>query len=195
VQDLDCDFYCLSGHKIYGPMGIGVLYGKEKWLEQLPPYQGGGEMIKQVSIQKTTYADLPFKFEAGMPNVGDAMGLEAAIRFVSYMRLDSIEASECYLLEYATQKLLELGNVRIIGTAKNKASVLSFLLKDIHPYDTGVLLDKMGIAVRTGHHCAQPVMDKLGIPGTVRASFAVYNTTQEIDLMVEALKKITQMFS
>lgn len=195
VQDLDCDFYCLSGHKIYGPMGIGVLYGKEKWLEQLPPYQGGGEMIKQVSIQKTTYADLPFKFEAGTPNVGDAMGLEAAIRFVSYMRLDSIEASECYLLEYATQKLLELGNVRIIGTAKNKASVLSFLLKDIHPYDTGVLLDKMGIAVRTGHHCAQPVMDKLGIPGTVRASFAVYNTTQEIDLMVEALKKITQMFS
>lgn len=195
VQELDCDFYCLSAHKIYGPMGVGVLYGKEKWLEQLPPYQGGGEMIKEVSIARTTYNELPFKFEAGTPNVGDTLGLESAIRFVSYMRLDSIAASEDYLLRYATDKLLEMGNVKIIGTAKHKTSVLSFLLDNIHPYDTGTLLDKMGIAVRTGHHCAQPLMDKLGIPGTVRASFAIYNTTEEIDRMVEGLKKISQMFA
>lgn len=195
VQDLDCDFYCFSGHKVYGPMGVGVLYGKENWLNQMPPYQGGGEMIKEVSFEKTTFNDLPFKFEAGTPNVGDVLGLEAALKFVSYLRHDEISAYEQRLTDYTTQQLSTLEKIRFIGTAQAKTSVVSFVFEDIHPYDTGVILDKMGIAVRTGHHCAQPVMDHFQIPGTVRVSLAVYNSRQEIDQLVEALHKVREMFA
>jgi cysteine desulfurase / selenocysteine lyase len=195
VQDIDCDFYCFSGHKIYGPMGVGVLYGKEDYLNRMPPYQGGGEMIKEVTFEKTTYNDLPFKFEAGTPNVGDVLGMEAAIRFISYLRPDEIATHENRLLKYATEQLLTLDNIRIIGTAPDKTSVISFIFNDIHPYDTGTILDKMGIAVRTGNHCAQPLMDFFKIPGTVRVSLAVYNTRSEIDQLIEALKKIREMFA
>ena len=194
VQKLDCDFYCFSGHKLYGPMGVGVLYGKEDWLNQMPPYQGGGEMIKEVTFKKTTFNELPFKFEAGTPNVGDVLGMESAIKFVSYLRYDEIESYEQKLLDYAVKQLGTLDNIRFIGTAKHKTSVVSFLFDDIHPYDTGTILDKLGIAVRTGHHCAQPVMDHFGVPGTVRASFAIYNSKQEIDQLVDALKKVREMF-
>ena len=194
VQALDCDFYCFSGHKLYGPMGVGVLFGKEEWLEQMPPYQGGGEMIKEVRFTGTTYNELPFKFEAGTPNVGDVLGLEAAIRFVPYLRHDVIADYENQLLQYAMAQLEKLPEIRFIGTAKSKTSVISFLFNDIHPYDTGIILDKLGIAVRTGHHCAQPVMDLFQVPGTVRASLAVYNSRQEIDALVEGLKKVRQMF-
>jgi cysteine desulfurase / selenocysteine lyase len=194
VQELDCDFYCFSGHKIYGPMGVGVLYGKEDWLNQLPPYQGGGEMIKEVTFEKTTYNELPFKFEAGTPNVGDVLGMEAAIRFLSYLRLDEIAIHENELLDYATKRLSELDNIRFIGTAPEKTSVISFVFTDIHPYDTGTILDKLGIALRTGHHCAQPVMDFFGVPGTVRVSFGVYNSKQEIDKLIEGLLTVREMF-
>ncbi len=194
VQELDCDFYCFSGHKIYGPMGVGVLYGKEEWLNQMPPYQGGGEMIKEVTFEKTTFNELPFKFEAGTPNVGDVLGMEAAMRFISYLRMDEIAAHEKDLLQYGMQQLKTLDNIRFIGTAPEKTSVISFIFNDIHPYDTGTILDKLGIAVRTGHHCAQPVMDYFGVPGTVRASFAIYNTRDEIDILVEGLKKVREMF-
>ena len=194
VQELDCDFYCFSGHKIYGPMGVGVLYGKEDWLNQLPPYQGGGEMIKEVTFEKTTYNELPFKFEAGTPNVGDVLGMEAAIRFLSYLRFDEIAGHENELLDYATKRLSELDNIRFIGTAPEKTSVISFIFTDIHPYDTGTILDKMGIALRTGHHCAQPVMDFFGVPGTVRVSFGVYNSKQEIDKLIEGLQTVREMF-
>jgi len=194
VQALDCDFYCFSGHKLYGPMGVGVLYGKEEWLQQMPPYQGGGEMIKEVRFTGTTYNELPFKFEAGTPNVGDVLGLEAALRFVSYLRHDEISAHENQLMQYAAEQLQTLENIRFIGTAEKKTSVISFIFNDIHPYDTGIILDKMGIAVRTGHHCAQPVMDFFEVPGTVRVSFAVYNTRQEIDMLVEGLKKVRTLF-
>ncbi|MFN2395026.1 MAG: cysteine desulfurase [Bacteroidales bacterium] len=194
VQQLDADFYCFSGHKIYGPMGVGVLYGKEEWLNQLPPYQGGGEMIKEVSFEKTTYNELPFKFEAGTPNVGDVLGMEAAIRFLSYLRFDEIAGHETELLEYGTQRLAELDNIRFIGTAPQKTSVISFIFNDIHPYDTGTILDKLGIAVRTGHHCAQPVMDFFEVPGTVRVSFGVYNSKQEIDKLIEGLGTVREMF-
>jgi cysteine desulfurase/selenocysteine lyase len=195
VKDIGCDFYCFSGHKLYGPMGVGVLYGKEEWLNQMPPYQGGGEMIKEVTFKKTTYNELPFKFEAGTPNVGDVLGLEAAIRFVSYLRLDEIAAHEQRLLNYATSQLQTLENIKIIGTAPEKTSVISFIFTDIHPYDTGTILDKMGIAVRTGHHCAQPTMDFFGIPGTIRVSLAVYNSRAEIDQLIIALKKVREMFA
>ncbi|MFP4288996.1 MAG: cysteine desulfurase [Bacteroidales bacterium] len=195
VQDIDCDFYCFSGHKLYGPMGVGVLYGKEEWLNKLPPYMGGGEMIKEVSFEKTTYNDLPFKFEAGTPNVGDVLGLEAAIRFVSYLRYDEIGAYEKKLHDYTVEKLSGLDNIRFIGTASEKTSVISFLFNDIHPYDTGTILDKMGIAVRTGHLCAQPLMDLFNIPGTVRVSLALYNTFEEIDQLTEALIKVREMFA
>lgn len=195
VQTLDCDFYCFSGHKLYGPMGVGVLYGKEEWLEQMPPYQGGGEMIKEVRFTGTTYNELPFKFEAGTPNVGDVLGLEAALRFVSYLRHDVISAYEDQLLKYASQQLATLPNIRFIGTSEQKTSVISFIFNDIHPYDTGVILDQMGIAVRTGHHCAQPVMDFFGIPGTVRVSFAIYNSLEEIDMLVDGLKKVRTLFA
>ncbi len=194
VQDLDPDFYCFSGHKMYGPMGVGVLFGKEEWLNQIPPYQGGGEMIKEVRFEKTTYNDLPFKFEAGTPNVADVLGLDAAVGFLHDLGLDNIAAHEKHLHDYTMEKLQELDKVRFIGTAENKTGVVSFLFEDIHPYDTGTILDKLGIAVRTGHHCAQPLMDFYGIPGTVRASFAVYNTTEEIDRMIDGLRKVREMF-
>lgn len=190
VQDLGCDFYCFSGHKIYGPMGVGVLYGKEKWLKELLPYQGGGEMIKDVSLKHgTTYNELPFKFEAGTPNVSDVLGLEAALGYINAVGLNQIAAYEDGLLNYATEKLKEIEGLRIYGEARHKASVISFNVEGVHPYDIGTLLDKMGIAVRTGHHCAQPVMERYGISGTVRASFAFYNTKKEIDAFIEGLKK------
>jgi cysteine desulfurase / selenocysteine lyase len=194
VQEMDCDFYCFSSHKLYGPMGVGVLYGKEEWLEKMPPYQSGGEMIKEVSFSKTTYNELPFKFEAGTPNVGDVIGLEAAIEYVNTIGMDAIRVHENKLLQYAINKLKFLDNIRFIGTAKERTGVVSFLFDDIHPYDTGVILDKMGIAVRTGHHCAQPVMDFFAVPGTVRVSFGLYNTTEEIDRLIEALLKVRIMF-
>ena len=195
VQALDCDFYCFSGHKLYGPMGVGVLYGKEEWLNQMPPYQGGGEMIKSVQFDKTTYNELPFKFEAGTPSVGDVLGLESAIKFLSYLRYDEVALHEQSLLQYTESKLRTLENIRFIGTAKNKISVVSFIFDDIHPYDTGTILDKMGIALRTGHHCAQPVMEYFNIPGTVRISLAIYNSHNEIDQVVEALQKVRKMLA
>ncbi len=187
VQELDCDFYCFSGHKIYAPMGIGVLYGKEKWLEQLPPYQGGGDMIRHVGFDLTTFNDLPFKFEAGTPNVAGAIGLQAALEFVRQYGHENLIKYESELTAYATQRLMQEERVRIFGNAPEKAAVISFLMEPHHPTDVGTLIDFMGIAVRTGHHCCQPLMDSLGIPGTVRASFAAYNTFEEIDRLVESL--------
>ncbi len=195
VHALDCDFYCFSGHKMYAPMGVGVLYGKENILNELPPYQGGGEMIKNVSFEKTTYNELPFKFEAGTPNVGDVIGLMKAIDFIQDIGYEAISKYEQELLEYATNQLIQIDDIRIIGTAKEKASVISFLIGNIHPYDAGVILDKLGIAVRTGNHCTQPLIDFYKIPGTIRASFALYNTIEEIDSMIAALKRIQQMFA
>jgi len=194
VQDLDCDFYCFSGHKVYAPMGVGVLYGKEKWLNAMPPYQGGGEMIETVTFDKTTYNELPFKFEAGTPNVGDVLGLAVALQYVEAIGIDNIAMYENELLEYATNELSKIGGIQIIGTATHKASVLSFLIDNIHPYDAGTIIDRFGVAVRTGHHCAQPVMDILEIPGTIRASFAFYNTKEEIDVLITAVKKVKEMF-
>lgn len=193
VQDLDCDFYCFSGHKMYGPMGVGVLYGKEEWLEKMPPYQGGGEMIKDVTFERTTYNELPFKFEAGTPAVGDVLGLGTAITFIQQTSMENIARHEKELLDYATGQLLQIEGLRIFGTSQNKTSVISFLLGDAHPYDTGTLLDKLGIAVRTGHHCTQPVMDRFGIPGTVRVSFAAYNTREEVDVLIAAINRIAPM--
>jgi cysteine desulfurase/selenocysteine lyase len=193
VQDLGVDFYAFSGHKIYAPMGIGVLYGRSTWLRRLPPYQFGGEMIDQVSFEKTTFNELPYKYEAGTPNVAGALGLEAALRYVQQTGLQSILEYEDQLLQYATNKLQEIDGIRIFGHAPEKAAVISFLVNRIHPYDLGMLLDQMGIAVRTGHHCAQPLMDFYGIPGTVRASFAMYNTLEEIDIFAAAIKKAIGM--
>ena len=193
VQALGCDFYCFSGHKMYGPMGVGVMYGREEILNELPPYQGGGEMIESVTFERTTYNQLPFKFEAGTPSVGDVIGLGEAISFMQEVGLDSIAAHEDELLRYATSSLSQLPGIRFFGTAPQKTSVLSFLLGDAHPYDVGTLLDQFGIAVRTGHHCTQPIMDRYGIPGTVRASFAVYNTKEEVDSLYKALKRIMPM--
>lgn len=193
VQDLDADFYCFSAHKIYGPTGIGILYGKEQWLNDMPPYHGGGEMIDKVSFEKTTYNSLPFKFEAGTPNIADTIALGEAIRFMEEVGVVNIGAWENELVEYATMKLLEVDGLRIYGTAKNKASVISFLVGDIHPFDMGTILDQLGIAVRTGHHCTMPLMDWYGIPGTVRASFAVYNTKAEVDTLVEGVKRAAAM--
>jgi cysteine desulfurase / selenocysteine lyase len=195
VQDLDCDFFVFSGHKVYAPMGVGVLYGKEEWLEKMPPYQFGGEMVDQVSFERTTYNSLPFKFEAGTPNVGAALGLETALRFVEKTGLDAIAAYENELLAYGHKQLSTIDGIRFIGQAAKKAAVISFLVGDIHPYDLGTLLDKMGIAVRTGHHCAQPVMDRFEIPGTVRASFALYNTFEEIDKLTEAVRRAATMLT
>jgi cysteine desulfurase/selenocysteine lyase len=195
VQALDCDFYVMSGHKLFGPTGVGVLYGKEEWLNKLPPYQGGGDMIKTVSFEKTTYNELPFKFEAGTPNIAGVIGLKTAIDYVSEIGLDAIADYEQELLEYGTEKLSQIEGLKIYGTAKNKASVISFLLDGIHPYDAGTILDKLGIAVRTGHHCTQSVMTRFGIPGTVRASFAFYNTKEEIDALYEGLLRVKKMFS
>ena len=194
VQALNCDFYCFSGHKMYAPMGVGVLYGKEYWLEQMPPYQGGGEMIKEVTFKRTTYNELPYKFEAGTPNVGDVLGLEAAIQYMKKLTLPAIAEYENSLLQYATSRLSAYEDITIIGNSKQKASVLSFLIEQVHPYDAGVIIDKMGIAIRTGHHCAQPLMDWLNISGTMRASFAFYNTKEEIDKMMDAVVVIRTMF-
>ena len=194
VTDLDCDFYCFSGHKMYGPMGIGVLYGKEKWLEELPPYQSGGEMVKDVSIERTTFNELPFKFEAGTPNVEGVMGLKAAVQYLKNLGMDNIRAYEDELLRHANEALSSIGGVRFFGTAPEKASLVSFLIGEIHPFDAGTIIDKMGIAVRTGHHCAQPLIDHFGIPGTVRASFAFYNTVDEIDRLAEAVSRVKTMF-
>jgi cysteine desulfurase / selenocysteine lyase len=195
VQDLDCDFYCFSGHKMYAPMGTGVLYGKEKWLEQMPPYQMGGEMIKDVYLDHTTFNELPYKFEAGTPNVEGVMGLRAAIRYLKNLGMPDIAAYEDYLLKYAHKKLLEIEGLRFFGTSPGKASLVSFLIGNIHPYDAGTIIDKMGIAIRTGHHCAMPLMEYMQIPGTLRASFAFYNTIGEIDQFLTAVKKAKEMLS
>ena len=195
VQDLDCDFYVFSGHKICGPTGVGILYGKEEWLRKLPPYQGGGEMIATVSFEKTTYADLPHKFEAGTPNIEAGIVLGTAIDYLNEIGFENIAQYEHELLEYATGKLLQIEGLKIFGTAREKTSVISFNIDGIHPYDIGTIIDKLGIAVRTGHHCAQPIMDFYKIPGTIRASFAFYNTKEEIDLMIEAVKKAKMMLS
>ena len=193
VQALGCDFYCFSGHKMYGPMGVGVMYGSEEMLNELPPYQGGGEMISTVTFERTTYNELPFKFEAGTPSVGDVIGLGEAIGFMQEVGIENIAAHEAALLDHATQLLAQLPDMRFFGTAPGKASVLSFLVGDTHPYDVGTLLDQLGVAVRTGHHCTQPIMDRYGIPGTVRASFAIYNTMEEVDKFYEALVKVREM--
>jgi cysteine desulfurase/selenocysteine lyase len=194
VQALDCDFLAFSSHKIYGPTGVGVLYGKEKWLNALPPYQGGGEMIASVSFEKTTYNTLPYKFEAGTPDYVGAAALAEALRYLTAIGIDKIASYEQELLSYATEKLSSIAGLRIIGTAAEKRSVLSFLVEGVHPYDMGTLLDRMGIAVRTGHHCAEPLMRVLGIDGTVRASFAFYNTREEVDLLAEGIVRIVKMF-
>lgn len=193
VQALGCDFYCFSGHKMYAPMGVGVMYGREEILSELPPYQGGGEMIEMVSFDRTTYNLLPYKFEAGTPSVGDVLGLGRAIEFMQNLGVDSIAAHEADLLAYATERLSAISGLRIFGTAPDKAAVLSFLVGQTHPYDVGTLLDQLGIAVRTGHHCTQPVMDRYRIPGTVRASFAVYNTRDEVDSLAAAIERILPM--
>lgn len=195
VQDLDCDFYVFSGHKICGPTGVGILYGKEDWLNKLSPYMGGGEMIKEVTFAKTTYAGLPHKFEAGTPNIADGIVLGTAVDYMNSIGFDNIATYENELLKYGTDKLLEIEGLKIVGTAKEKTSVISFNIDGIHPYDIGTIVDKMGIAVRTGHHCAQPIMDFFEIPGTIRASFAFYNTKEEIDIFVTAVKKAKMMLS
>jgi len=195
VQDLDCDFYAFSGHKMCGPTGTGILYGKEEWLNKLPPYQGGGEMIKEVTFEKTTYADLPHKFEAGTPNIAGGIVLGTAVDYLNNIGFENIQKQEEALLAHATKRLLEIEGLRIYGTGKNKASVVSFNIDGIHPYDIGSIIDKLGIAVRTGHHCAQPIMNFFCIPGTIRASFSFYNTIEEIDTMVEAVKKAKTMLS
>jgi cysteine desulfurase/selenocysteine lyase len=195
VQALDCDFFVFSGHKMYAPMGVGVLYGKAKWLNAMPPYQGGGEMVDKVSFEKTTYNELPYKFEAGTPSVGDVVGLKTAIEYIESVGIEKISAYQQELYRYAFEKLFQIDGIQFYGTAPRKAAILSFNLRGIHPFDVGAILDQFGIAVRTGHHCTQPIMTKFGIPGTVRASFAFYNTLEEIDLFVEAVKKAKEMLA
>ncbi len=193
VQDLDCDFYVFSGHKMYAPMGIGGLYGKMEWLEKMPPYQFGGEMVDTVSFEKTTFNKVPFKFEAGTPNVGAALGLETAVKFIQSFDRKEVETYEDELLRYATEQLSGIEGMRFIGQAPKRNGLVSFVIDGIHPYDLGTIIDKMGVAVRTGHHCAEPVMTFFGIPGTVRASFAMYNTKEEIDIFVKAVDKAANM--
>lgn len=193
VQDIDCDFFVFSGHKMYAPMGIGGLYGKAEWLEKLPPYQFGGEMVDTVSFEKTTFNVLPYKFEAGTPNVGAALGLETAIQFLQGLNKSEVEAHETQLLQSAIQQLSEVEGIRFIGQAEQHSGLVSFIIKGVHPYDLGTLIDKMGVAVRTGHHCAEPVMTRFGIPGTVRASFALYNTIEEVETFIKAVKKAAMM--
>jgi cysteine desulfurase/selenocysteine lyase len=195
VQALDCDFYVFSGHKVYGPTGIGVLYGKSALLDAMPPYQAGGDMISSVTFEKTIYNKLPYKFEAGTPHVAGAIGLGAAIEYVNGLGLDNIAAYEHELLAYATDAVSAIPAIRLIGTAKEKAGVLSFLLDSIHPHDIGTILDQEGIAIRTGHHCAQPVMQRFGIAATARASFALYNTREEVDALVEGIQKVREVFA
>lgn len=194
VQDLDCDFFVFSGHKMYGPTGIGVLYGKEEWLDRLPPYQGGGEMIESVSFDKTVFSQLPFKFEAGTPDYVATHGLAKAIEYIESLGIDNIAAHERELTRYCMQQMKTIDGMRLFGEAENKDAVVSFLVGDIHHLDMGTLLDRLGIAVRTGHHCAQPLMIRLGIQGTVRASFALYNTKEEIDTLVAGIRRVSQMF-
>ena len=193
VQDLDCDLYVFSGHKMYAPMGIGGLYGKMEWLEKMPPYQFGGEMVDTVSFEKTTFNKVPFKFEAGTPNVGAALGLETAVKFIQSFDRQEVEAYEDELLRYATEQLSGIEGMRFIGQAPKRNGLISFVIDGIHPYDLGTIIDKMGVAVRTGHHCAEPVMTFFGIPGTVRASFAMYNTKEEIDIFVKAVERAAKM--
>ena len=193
VQDLDCDFFVFSGHKMYAPMGIGGLYGKAEWLEKLPPYQFGGEMVDTVSFEKTTFNVLPYKFEAGTPNVGAALGLETAIQFMQGLDRKEVEQYEAKLLQSAVEQLSEIDGIRFIGEAERRSGLVSFIIDGIHPYDLGTIIDKMGVAVRTGHHCAEPVMTRFGIPGTVRASFALYNTMEEVEVFVNAVKKAAMM--
>ena len=195
VQEMDCDFFAFSSHKLYGTTGVGVLYGKKKLLEAMPPFQGGGEMIKQVTFDKTTYADLPYKYEAGTPNIADTVALKAALDFINETGKEKIRRHENELLKYATAQLEQIPGLRIIGKAKEKVSVVSFVIDNVHPQDLGILLDNRGIAVRTGHHCTQPLMDRFRIPGTVRASFAVYNTKEEIDELVKGVQKAVKMLS
>lgn len=194
VQYLNCDFYAFSAHKVYGPMGIGGLYGKENLLDAMPPYQGGGEMIKTVTFNKTEYNELPFKFEAGTPNAGGAISFSAALKYLSNIGIETIAAYENELREYATNRLLEKGSIRIIGTPPQKAAVISFLIDKIHPYDAGTILDQLGIAVRTGNHCTQPLMDRYGLHGTIRASMAFYNTKDEVDALIEGINKVETLF-
>ena len=193
VQDLDCDFFVFSGHKMYAPMGIGGLYGKMEWLEKMPPYQYGGEMVDKVSFEQTTFNKVPFKFEAGTPNVGAALGLESAVKFIQSLDRKAVEEYEEYLLNYATERLSKIDGIRFIGQAPKRSGLISFLIDNIHPYDLGTIVDKMGVALRTGHHCAEPVMTFFDIPGTVRASFAIYNTTEEIDIFIKAVEKAANM--
>jgi len=194
VQDLDCDFYALSGHKLYGPTGIGILYGKEKWLEAMPPYQGGGDMIRRVTFDKTEYNTLPFKFEAGTPNIVDAIALGAAVDYLQTIGMDVIAEYENQLLQCATERVLEIPQLAIVGTAERKGAILSFTLERIHPHDIGTILDHLGIAIRAGHHCAMPVMDFFGVPATARASFGLYNTFDEIDILVDGIRKVIEVF-
>jgi len=194
VTELDCDFYCFSAHKMYGPMGIGVLYGKEKYLEKMLPFKAGGEMIEKVTFEKTTFNELPFKFEAGTPNVAGVLGFDAAIKYLKKLSIEKTSAYETDLFNYATNALQEIEGLRIIGTAKEKVSIISFLIGDIHPFDAGTIIDKTGIAVRTGHHCAEPLMDRYKIPGTIRASFVFYNTKQEVDSLVKSIYVVKKMF-
>jgi len=193
VQDLDCDFYAFSGHKLFGPTGVGILYGKEELLNAMPPYQGGGDMIKEVTLEKTTYNELPHKFEAGTPNIAGGIGLGTAFDFLASIDMKMVQEHENELLNYTTEQLKSIKGVKIYGESKHKTSVISFLVEGTHPYDVGTLLDKMGIAVRTGHHCTQPIMDYFKIPGTIRVSFALYNTKEEVDHFIQALRKVTSM--
>jgi cysteine desulfurase/selenocysteine lyase len=195
MQELDADFYCFSAHKMYGPTGVGVLYGKEKILNTLPPYQGGGEMIKEVSFEKTTYASLPYKFEAGTPNIAAVIAFKSAIDFITELGVENISKYEDELLQYATSEILKIEGVKIYGTSKNKSSIISFNVEGLHPYDIGTIVDKMGIAIRTGHHCTQPIMKRYNIPGTVRISLAAYNTKAEVDICIIAIKKAQEMLS
>jgi len=194
VQELECDFYAFSGHKLYGPTGIGVLYGKAEWLDAMPPYQGGGDMISSVTFEKTTYNRLPYKFEAGTPHIAGAIGLGAAIEYVTTLGVEAIAAHERDLLTYATEAVSSIPGLRVIGTARQKASILSFTLDGVHPHDIGTILDHEGIAIRAGHHCAQPVMERFGVPATARVSFALYNTREEVDALVAALQKVREVF-
>jgi cysteine desulfurase / selenocysteine lyase len=195
VQELDCDFFAFSGHKVYGPTGIGVLYGKAALLETMPPYQGGGDMISSVTFEQTTYNKLPYKFEAGTPDVAGAIGLGAALEYMNGLGIENLAAHEHELLSYATARVSAIPGVRVIGTAREKAGVLSFVLEGVHPHDIGTILDRQGIAIRTGHHCAQPIMQRFGIPATARASFALYNTKQEVDSLVDGIQKVREVFA
>jgi cysteine desulfurase/selenocysteine lyase len=195
MQELDADFYCFSAHKMFGPTGVGVLYGKEEILNELPPYQGGGEMIKEVSFSGTTYAELPHKFEAGTPNIAGVVAFKAAIDFINDLGINQIAKYEEELLQYATSEILKIEGVKIYGTAEHKSGIISFNIEGIHPYDIGVIVDKLGIAIRTGHHCTQPIMERFNIPGTARISLAVYNTKEEIDICINAIIKAKQMLS